>query len=241
MVIGVCYNHPSKPSVAYCTVCGKGLCEDCYDTYCAGTSSGQALCFDCTEDMVQVNANIIEVFRNQVKSERKWMIIGMVIGAILGMVAFEGDGFGGIALGLIFGAAIGGSLWTIGSFVLDKATNGTAIDFFVVVVYILGSPIITAFRFFKRKAQIEQCDAIINDDVRILQEMRDYFEYTQVLEENAGDDLATLANQEGVLFGNTYVNTILSKGEQEARTKLRQGVAKIATNSEITKSFTSSR
>jgi len=61
--------------------------------------------------------------------------------------------------------------------------------------------------------------------------MRDYFAFTQALEENESVDLTTLAS------GNTYANAVLSKGEQAAQTELRRGVAQIAANGEIIKRY----
>jgi len=240
MASGVCYHHPTQPSVANCKQCGKGICKDCYDSYGAGMGAGKALCFNCTEAMVKDSTNEIELFNQRVKSERLWMIIGMIAGAIFGIIAGAEGGFGGAMLGLLFGVAIGGSLKTIGSVVLDKMFNGeSAIDFFIVVGYIMGSPIITAVRFFKRINQIKQCDEILADDARILQSMRDYFVYTQTMAENAetGVDLAALADQGGVLFGNTYASTVINKGEQAAQAELRQGAVTIAANGEIVRSL----
>ena len=223
-----CYHHPSRQAVAKCARCGKGVCEDCHDSYGAG--DGNTLCFDCTEAMVEEHVAEIWAFRQKVKKERIFMIIGMVIGACFFIEA-------GV-VGVVLGAGIGGSLWTIiktiGS-VFFKEEQGTVIA--VMMFTIIFSPIITIVRFFKRFNQIKQCNEIIAHDARILQEMRDYFEYTQVMEDSAGIDLETLADEGGELFENTYARAVLSKGEQEAQAALRQGAVQIAANGEIIRSF----
>jgi len=163
----------------------------------------------------------------------------MIVGAVFGVGTGAGSGFGGAMLGLLFGAAIGGSLKTIGSVVLEKVFNGeSVIDFFIVVVYVMGSPIITVVRFFKRVNQIKQCDQILEEDASIIQELRDYFAYTQEMEQQGGVDLSTLVmNQGGSLFNNSYAQAVLSKGEQAAQAELRQGAVQIAANGEIVRSL----
>ena len=219
----VCYHHPSQQSVAYCRECGKGLCRDCYDSYGAGMGAGKALCFNCTEEMVKENSAEIEWLKNQVKKERTWMIVGAIVGAIvLG-------GMGGVG-GVFFGIFIGASLGTI---VNGFSEYGGIIGCVMIVV----SPIMSIVRFVKRINQIKTADDILASDARILQEMRDYFEYTLVMERNAGLDLATLASQGSELFGNTYAQAVLSKGEKAAQSELSQGAVQIAANGEIIRSF----
>ena len=225
--ISACYHHPSQKSVAHCRECGKGLCKDCYDSYGAGMGAGKALCFNCTEELVKQNSAEVEWLKNQVKKERAWMIVGAVIGAIIiGPILAAELG----AIGWFFGVFIGMSLGTIFNGFMEYG-------WLVGGVMILISPIMSIVRFVKRINQIKQADEILESDARILQEMRDYFAYTLTMEKNAGFDLATLASQGSVLYGNTYANAVMSKGESTAQAELRQGAVQIAANGEIIRSF----
>ena len=226
-----CYHHPSREAAASCKWCGKGICKDCYDSYGAGMGAGKALCFDCAEEMVKKNTSEIMWLREQVEIERKWMKIGAIVGAIvLGIGMAVDGGFLGFLLGVFLGASLGASLGTIINFGME---NGAVSAVFAIFV----SPIISIYRFVKRVNQIKQCEEIIASDARILQEMRDYFAYTQTMEKNAGMNLSQLADQGGTLFGNTYAQAVLSKGVQAAQADLRQGTVQIAANGEIIRSF----
>jgi hypothetical protein len=220
--MSACYHHPSQKSVANCRECGKGLCRDCYDSYGAGMGAGKALCFDCTEELVRQNSAEIEWLKKQVKKERLWMIIGAILGFFVGAA-------GGPA-GMFFGLFIGASLGTIFNGFMEY---GWLVGGIMVVI----SPIMSIVRFVKRINQIKQADEILESDARILREMRDYFAYTLTMEKNAGFDLATLASQGSELYGNTYANAVMSKGESTAQAELRQGAVQIAANGEIIRSF----
>jgi len=247
MADGKCYHHPSKDAVAICTGCGKGICKDCYDSYGAGMGAEKALCFDCTEDMVKEHTADIAAFRKKVEKERIFMIVGAIIGVIFAFLTGATDS-GDVLVALIiclgcagFGASflfalkmIAGFFLVMGGlgFILLLIVGGVALP----VLFFLGIPI-SIYRYIKRKNQIKQCDEIIASDSGILQEMRDYFAYTQAMENNNGVDLARLAEQGSELFENTYAQAVLSKGEQEAQAELRQSVVTISANGEIIRSF----
>jgi len=227
----VCYHHPSKQAVATCSVDGKGICKDCYDSYGAGMGAGKALCFDCTEEMMKENAREILWLQKQVKKERIWMIVGAItVGLALG-IGMSGDmGIAGFFLGLFVGGFVGGSLGTI---VNGFSEHGPVIGMIMIII----SPVMTLVRFFKRGKQIKRCNKILASDARAIQEMRDYFEYTLTMERSAGVDLATLANKGGELFNNTYAQSVLKNGEKNAQEGLRQSVVTISANGEIIRSF----
>jgi len=69
MAEGKCFHHPSQDAVATCRGCGKGICKDCYDVYgvSSGEYAGQALCYDCTSQLVE--SNVAEV--NKLKQKTK--------------------------------------------------------------------------------------------------------------------------------------------------------------------------
>ena len=105
------------------------------------------------------------------------------------------------------------------------------IPYYIAPIYIIG-------RLRKQKKQIDQADEILLHDARILQRFRDYFVYTQTMEENPGVDLASLADEEGgTLFENTYARAVLDNGEKNAQEGLRAGIVQIAANGEIIRSF----
>ena len=242
---GKCYHHPSQDAVATCRGCGKGICRDCYDVYgvTSGEYAGKALCYDCTSQLVAENVINIDAFRERVKSERKWMIIGAIIGLVIG-------GCIGISMGHpvnslfcgSFGIFVGASLATIVKMILgvlfghDKSDSVTS-ALFIAICLIVVSPIITIYRLVKRIIQIKRCDKIIASDSHTLQEMRDYFAYTQAMENNKGVDLAKLIEQGSELSDNTYAQAVLNKGEQAAQAELRQSVVTISKNGEIIKKF----
>ena len=221
-----CYHHPSQDSVATCRECGKGICKDCYDSYGAGMGAGKAMCFDCTEEIVKEHTGEIAWLKSQVKKERTWMIVGAILGLFLGM-GLAAEAGAGI---LIFAIFAGASLGTIVNGFMEF---GAVVGFIMIVV----SPIMSIVRFVKRINQIKAADEILASDARILQEMRDYFEYTLTMEKNAGMNLSQLADQGGTLFGNTYAQAVLSKGESAAQAELRQGAVQIVANGEIIRSF----
>jgi hypothetical protein len=258
----VCYHHQSKPAVAQCAECGKGICKDCYDMY---GDSKTALCFNCTENSVKEHASDIMAFREQVKRNRTKMIAGGVIGGIflvilgiisaVGTMSDMGGGFVGVlafivavlimlVLGVLVGFGFGGSAGTIFGFIWRFPIDGfmkfiilfMSLPLTMGVLAVVG-PIITLVRFFKQKKQMAQADEIIADDERILQEMRDYFAYTQAMERSTGVDLAKLADQGGELFNNTYAKSVIKDGEKAAQARLRQGAVQIAANGEIIRTF----
>jgi len=248
VAVGIeCGSHTSKQAVVLCRDCGKGICRDCYDSYGAGIGAGKALCFECTERMVQKHLFEINEFRSVVKGERTWMIIGAVIGSFL--LAYWGSNqpasnAGTVIIFWILGAFIGASIGTIiistikAGFSSGKE-EGMGTGCVVAVISALGmlliSPIMSIYRFFKRNKQIKQANAIIASDERILQEIRAYFAYTQVLEKNAGADIAKLVS--GELSGNAYAQAVLNQGEKAAQEELRKGVNQIDANGEIIDSF----
>ncbi len=242
MASGKCYHHPSKDAVAQCSECGKGICKDCYDSYGAGMGAGKALCFDCTEEMVKDHAADIAAFRRQVKTEIILMIIGAVIGYILGVWAFIGDNGSMAFVSALLIACLGaslGALIKVGKFIkrIIPGDAGDVIAYLAACFLAPAYPFITLFGFIKRNKQIKQADEVIASDENILRNMRDYFAYTQTMENNVGVDLTKLADQGGVLFENTYAQTVINKGEKEAQAELRQGMVTIAANGEIVRSF----
>jgi len=238
-----CGDHPSQQAVALCARCGKGICKDCNEMYGVeiGEYAGQSLCYDCTSHLVAKNVTNIEAFKKQVKKEHIWMIVGAVIGLlIVGPIIVACTGY--VWVSEILAVFVCASFGTIFNFIIDlNSTNssdeGTFIKLIIALGSIVFSPVITIYRFVNRIKQIKKCDEIIASDSRVLQYMKDYFAYTQAIENNKGVDLAKLTEQGGELFDNTYAQYILNKGEKEAQAELRQSVVTISENGEIIRNF----
>jgi len=229
-----CYHHPSQEAVARCSECQKSICKDCYDIYSVGIGAGKTLCFNCAEKTVKEHAADVAAFRKQVDNERTWMVVGAIFGYAVG-----GMGSGSPIVSVcVFTAFIGASLGTIINTVKRvNSRDGDDAAWVAAIGLIIISPIITIYRFVKRFYQIKQAREVIANDEHILQEMRVYFEYSQIIDRNRGVDLAKLASQGGELFDNTYAQTTLRQGENVAFSSLRHHIAQIAVNGEIIRSF----
>jgi len=246
-----CYHHPSRDAVAQCRKCGKGMCKECYDLYgvSSGEYAGKALCYDCTTEIVAENVAGFEALKKRVQWERIFICIGAVLGAFAGLIFLDDPTLDGTQKfwGFVTCVGVGGSLGTIikGMFWAfigarregEDGGNSLAQAGCAGVFLVIFSPIITVWRFFSRFSQIARCNEIIESDSQALRQMRDYFAYTQAMEQNAGVDLATLVARGGVLFDNAYAKDVVSRGAQTAQAELRRGVAQIAANGEIIRSY----
>ena len=106
------------------------------------------------------------------------------------------------------------------------------IPYIVGFIYVIG-------RYMKQKKLMAELDEILEQDAECLQNLRDYFEYTMVMEK-AGDgkDFAALTAEGGDLFDNSYARTVNAKGEQAAQAELRNSAFQIAANGEIIRTST---
>jgi large-conductance mechanosensitive channel len=186
MASGKCYHHSSQDAVSQCRGCGKGICKDCYDIY--GVTSeeyaGKALCFDCTSQLVESNVAEVGKLKAQTKKELIFIGIGMIIGVILG--AMSGSAGAAILLGLIGGGGIEiikalGRMLRMGSNLASGSYAGF-IDGIIGFFTIFIAPVKTIIKIINRLRQVKQSDEIIVSDSQALQEMRDYFAYTQAIE-----------------------------------------------------------
>ena len=217
-----CYHHPSKDAVVNCGACNKPICRDCAEMYGVsdGEYEGQSLCYDCTTQLVAANVTLVGLLRKKTKMELIIVAVGVIIGAIIG--GSMGAGIGPVILvGLIGGGGLH-VIKAIGSFfsgaqALASGNVAGAIKAFFGLFTIVIAPFKTVITVVTRLRQIKQADEIIASDSQTLQEMRDYFAYTQAMEnKTASIDLAKLANEGGELFNNKYARAVLDKGEQTA-------------------------
>ena len=261
-----CYHHPSKDAVAQCKLCKKAICKDCREMY--GVTSGEyadeALCYDCTSGFVAQNVQEVDAFKKKVKGERIRMIVGASISVAIMLVlivvtaedVFHGADIGqtigmifGFIIALIFIAGLGASFGTIFGpiyrFTKDSENAQIFLSVLMIIafvpiivgLFVIGLPI-SLYRFFKRKKQIRQAEDIIANDTLALEQMKNYFEYTQFIEKLGSNiNLSKLTDQGGELFNNTYAKTVIGKGEKEAKDELRQNVIQIAEDGEIISGF----
>lgn len=257
----VCYYHQGEPAVAKCARCGKFICKDCFDSYgvSSGEYAGQALCYDCCQQLVAENIEELEHNKKIIKSQFILSIVGMVIGFIVGIcygivyAINTGAGVGvGIVLGLIYGvfvALLGGVFLTYIKLILRsywEAIKTIFSDGFVVaLIQLLIATTVGAVKcmwltisntIFYIK-YLKETAGFIESDTAALQEMTDYMEYTMIRNQNKGVDIETLLNQRSELANNSYAHMVREKGEEGAEAALRDCVATINENGEIIRSF----
>lgn len=242
MASGKCYHHQTQDAVAHCVDCGKWICRDCV-TVCgvlSGEYAGKSLCYCCTTKLVETNVLKIERFKSQVKKQLVFMAIGAIIGGILGAMS-------GYPSNIFVFALLGGS----GMMVLQgfwaaikmgsNLASGSYVGFVAGVIGIcklIIAPAVTIFNIIRWWHQITQANEIIASDAQALVEMRDYFNYTQVMEKKVANvSLAILSGQGGELFNNTYARAVIDSGEKIAQSELRKRVIQIAVNGETLKNF----
>jgi len=213
-----CFHHPSQPAVAQCARCGKPICRNCVDDYgvAVGQYAGKVLCYDCTAGLVAANVAEIEKIRAQTAG-------------ILGILSIFGCFMKEVFLAIR-------TICRGTSMALSANPAGGIVMMWGMCIQLPLTPIKAIWRFIKRHRLIKQFDGIIASDSQALQQMRDYFAYTQTMEQHKGVDLATLAAQGSELYDNTYAKAVLSGGERSARAQLRRSVVQIAENGEIIRS-----
>ena len=234
-----CYHHATQMAAAQCQACGKHICRDCSEIYgvSSGQYAGQSLCYDCTTQLVASNIKEVAKFRRTVKREFTAIIIGAAIGALMGFA------IGGL-FGLVVGFGAGGSIYltlkVVGKFILEVMNPKPFGDSFTVLsglaLTIFLSPIATTRKIIDRTSQMKQADAILANDQRNLEAMRDYYAYTKFMEKYEGSaDFVKQARKE--LSDNSYAKAIVDNGEEIAQTEVRERVIQVAANGEIIRSF----
>jgi len=234
-----CYDHPSLDAVARCSEqgCGKYICEDCYNTWepAAGTWEGTALCYGCATALIYHNAADVSKFKRTVM--REYIIIG--IGAIIGLIFGLNSNYG--IVGVWIGLGVGANMPVIGyRFMLaykgtrEKDLWNVAIAAGWGLIGILLGPLVPVYKIWIRVQQTIRLENIVIEEEETLRFMRDYYEYTIVIEgADNSDDFEELTSMGGVLFNNTFARSVIRKGEDAAHLRLRKGVVRIAANGEI--------
>jgi len=243
-----CYYHSNEPAVAKCAGCGKYICKDCFDNYgvSSGDYAGQALCYDCTRQLVAENVEILKGNKTKITVTFVFTLIGMVLGAIFG-ASMGADG-GNVGMGLFIGMCIGGCFWTFlkGWFArIGGAISGGGFNLVSILIgFILGFVIEAVLSIVRTIKKVIECivylkrtSGFIESDSAALQQMADYMEYTMIRNQNQGVDIETLLSQKSELADNAYAQMVRTQGEDAAEASIRGCVASINENGEIIRSF----
>lgn len=249
-----CYYHKDEPAVAKCARCGKYICQDCFDNYgvTSGDYAGQALCYDCCQQLVSENVADLTKNKNKIKFQFIMSIIGMVIGLIGGIAlgsSLDAEG-AELIIWAIIGIGVGGVLLSalkcFLSLIWDVIKIAVSGNFgFLTFLSIIWNIIKLVFQSLYYSISntiyyikyIKQTSGFIESDSAALKEMADYMEYTMIRNQNRGVDLETLLNQKSELADNSYAQMVQEKGEEGAEAALRECVATINENGEIIRSF----
>ena len=248
-----CYYHKDEPAVAKCARCGKFICQDCFDNYGVTNDeyAGQALCYDCCQQLVAENVAELTRNKNKIKFQFILSIVGMVLGFIVGMSAGieSGDIGAGFVSGLIC-ACIGGvflsalkAFFSLTWEVIKIAFAGqfgilTVLSIiFQIIVIVFKCIWVTISNTIQYIIYLKRTSGFIESDKAALAQMADYMEYTLIRNQNRGVDIETLLNQKSELADNSYARMVQEQGEEGAEAVLRGCVASINENGEIIRSF----
>lgn len=248
-----CYYHKDEPAVAKCARCGKFICQDCFDNYGVTNDeyAGQALCYDCCQQLVAENVAELTRNKNKIKFQFILSIIGMALGFIIGMSAGieSGDIGGGFVSGLIF-ACIGGVFLSAMKAFFSLTWEAIKIAFagqfgiltvlsiiFQIIVIVFKCIWVTISNTIQYIIYLKRTSGFIESDKAALAQMADYMEYTLIRNQNRGVDIETLLNQKSELADNSYARMVQEQGEEGAEAVLRGCVASINENGEIIRSF----
>ena len=245
----VCYYHQDQPAAAQCARCGKYICQDCFDSYgvSSGDYEGQALCYDCTKELVAENVETLKQNRKDIKRTYILTLIGVSIGGTIGVILGAENGFGAALLGLFLGAMLGGCFWTFIRNVFIRTGNAIAGSNFIVgliVGLLVGSIIEGVLSIYRTIRKIVDCivymkrtQNFIESDSEALREMTDYMEYTQVRNMNKGVDIETLLAENSQLANNSIAQMARTSSEEEIEARMRGCLATINENGEIIRSY----
>ncbi len=248
----VCYYHQDELAVAKCARCGKYLCKDCFDSYgvSAGDYQGQALCYDCTRELVADNVAELTKNKNKIKVQFIISLVGIVLGFIFGIGTGAGGGFDAAILNGIIGAAVGGvflsAMKAFFSMVWDVIKIAFAGQFGLltvlsiilnIIVLIFNCLFTTISNTIYYISYLKRTSGFIESDQASLQQMQDYMEYTMIRNQNPGVDIETLLKENSELADNSVAQMARTQTEEQIEASMRGCVASINENGEIIRSF----
>ena len=233
-----CRHHPNEPAVAQCARCGSYVCKDCADVYTLtdGEYANKVLCYDCCEQLVAENVELLKKQKSSIAS----MIFITALGMTFGFFIFFGAGAG--TLWTLFGMLWIGSFGTWVKNAVSawwRAPGGPSIVGFLgaCVGAALVAPFMTAQKIIQGLIYLTKTEKALKTDSEALVQMKDYMEYTQVISQNAGVNLESLMGQGSALYNNSYAQSVRSQGEEAAEAMLRHSATTIAENGEIIRNF----
>ena len=228
------------------------MCRDCYDTYgvSSGEYEGNALCYDCTRELVAENVQILKQNKSKIMTTFIAAIIGMVIGGIIGiMIGVSSNGGAGVTILLFFlFAMIGGSFWTfLKNWILraSGAISGGGCNLISLIVgIVVGGVIEEVLSVYRTIRKIIECivylkrtSGFIESDSEALRQMEDYMEYTLVRSQNKGVDIETLLQENSQLANNSVAQMARTQSDEQIEANMRNAVATINENGEIIRDF----
>lgn len=248
----VCYYHKDEPAVAKCARCGKYLCQDCFDSYGVTNDqyAGQALCYDCTQELVADNVAQLTKNKNKIKVQFIISLVGIVLGFIFGLSAGMEGGAGSAFVAGIIGAAVGGvflsAMKVFFSLVWDVIKIAVSGNFgvltvlsiiFNIIVLIFKCLFTTISNTIYYITYLKRTSGFIESDQAALRQMQDYMEYTMVRNQNRGVDIETLLKENSELADNSVAQMARTQTEEQIEASMRSCVASINENGEIIRSF----
>ena len=248
----VCHYHHDEPAVAKCARCGKSMCQDCFDSYgvATGQYAGQALCYDCTQELVADNVARLTENKKKIKTQFIISLVGIVLGFIFGFSAGVEGGAGTAFVMGIIGAAIGGvflsALKEFFSLVWDALKIADSGDFgiltalsvtFNLIALIFKCLFTTVSNTVYYITYLKQTSGFIESDQAALRQMQDYMEYTMIRNQNRGVDIETLLKENSELADNSVAQMARTQTEEQIEASVRSCVASINENGEIIRSF----
>lgn len=238
-----CHYHPNSAAVGKCARCGKHICEDCYDTYKVevGEYAGQALCYDCSRQIVAENVKYLRKNRRSILFTFIFTILGMILGGVFVTNVLQPD----VWFWTLLGVMIGGCLWTfVKCWVLRiiGAIRGGGFLMGLLVGLVLGfviEAVLSIYRTIRKIIEsiiyLIKTSSYIKSDANALVQMQEYMEYTVVKDRNVGVDLDTLLS--GELQNNSFAHNVATLGEQAAENQVRQAAFSINEHGEVIRGF----
>ena len=245
-----CHFHRNENAVDRCASCGKFLCQDCAETYGVNDEqyAGKSLCYDCCTALVRQNVKELKKQRAKIIAMYIFTALGMIFGAILGATAIAGDSS---APGWIpvLTAFIGGCLWTfivnLGKIFVNTIKNfarGAWLGgIFWLIIDLIKAIFIAVWgtikKLFTYTKHLIQTSGFIKSDTQALQNLADYMEYTMVMSQNVGVDLASLMTENSELYDNSFAQNVMANGAASAEASLQGSVATCNEHGEIIRGF----
>ena len=230
-----CHWHRDEPAVTQCCSCGKPICQDCYEAYgvSIGPYAGQAICYDCTQQIVAENVHNVKVQKGKITV----LFVATLIGMAFGIPFFSESAIIGIICMLWFG-----SFWTFVKITIKgwwTAEGGPTLGGFIGagLVGLVIAPIRTVKKIIECIVFLKRSSDIIQSDSEGLRLMAEYMEYTLLRNNNRGMDIETLIKQNEQLANNSVAQMARTCSEEQIEANMRGCLASINENGEIIRSF----